>query len=191
MGCINGKQLLNEEDLNYIARNTAMDKGAVEVRNVITMTESEESHIFYHPETISKLPQETSWRSNITEVISRHDEGVLPRHRHRETREAHLQNVWHQQGEILQWLSVCLINIISGRAHRFPRVHDSTLHNVQRNSTGKSQTDIQSLWHQQWRVHQSEGVAKDSEGFISSYKWRKCRCSKPRAVGTVRLIHIH
>ena len=46
MGCINGKQLLNEEDLNYIARNTAMDKGAVEVRNVITMTESEESHIF-------------------------------------------------------------------------------------------------------------------------------------------------
>ena len=32
MGCINGKQLLNEEDLNYIARNTAMDKDAVEVR---------------------------------------------------------------------------------------------------------------------------------------------------------------
>jgi len=31
MGCINGKQLLNEEDLNYIARNTAMDKVAVEV----------------------------------------------------------------------------------------------------------------------------------------------------------------
>ena len=31
MGCINGKQLLNEEDLNYIARNTAMDKHAVEV----------------------------------------------------------------------------------------------------------------------------------------------------------------
>ena len=31
MGCINGKQLLNEEDLNYIARNTAMDKDAVEV----------------------------------------------------------------------------------------------------------------------------------------------------------------
>lgn len=30
MGCINGKQLLNEEDLNYIARNTAMDKAAVE-----------------------------------------------------------------------------------------------------------------------------------------------------------------
>jgi len=30
MGCINGKQLLNEEDLNYIARNTAMDKDAVE-----------------------------------------------------------------------------------------------------------------------------------------------------------------
>ena len=31
MGCINGKQLLNEEDLNYIARNTAMEKHAVEV----------------------------------------------------------------------------------------------------------------------------------------------------------------
>ena len=31
MGCINGKQLLNEEDLSYIARNTAMDKDAVEV----------------------------------------------------------------------------------------------------------------------------------------------------------------
>merc|ERR1711953_503069 len=30
MGCINGKQLLNEEDLNYIARNTAMEKDAVE-----------------------------------------------------------------------------------------------------------------------------------------------------------------
>jgi len=30
MGCINGKQLLNEEDLSYIARNTAMDKDAVE-----------------------------------------------------------------------------------------------------------------------------------------------------------------
>ena len=33
MGCINGKSLLNEEDLNYIARNTAMDKNAVEVKN--------------------------------------------------------------------------------------------------------------------------------------------------------------
>ena len=32
MGCINGKSLLREEDLNYIARNTAMDKEAVEVR---------------------------------------------------------------------------------------------------------------------------------------------------------------
>ena len=31
MGCINGKSLLREEDLNYIARNTAMDKEAVEV----------------------------------------------------------------------------------------------------------------------------------------------------------------
>ena len=31
MGCINGKSLLREEDLNYIARNTAMDKVAVEV----------------------------------------------------------------------------------------------------------------------------------------------------------------
>lgn len=31
MGCINGKQLLNEEDLDYIARNTAMEKDAVEV----------------------------------------------------------------------------------------------------------------------------------------------------------------
>merc|ERR1712066_159406 len=30
MGCINGKQLLNEEDLSYIARNTAMDKDSVE-----------------------------------------------------------------------------------------------------------------------------------------------------------------
>ena len=36
MGCINGKQLLNEEDLNYIARNTAMDKAAVEVRTNLT-----------------------------------------------------------------------------------------------------------------------------------------------------------
>ena len=35
MGCINGKQLLNEEDLNYIARNTAMDKDAVEVRTFL------------------------------------------------------------------------------------------------------------------------------------------------------------
>ena len=32
MGCIHSKQLLNEEDLDYIARNTAMDKAAVEVR---------------------------------------------------------------------------------------------------------------------------------------------------------------
>ena len=31
MGCINGKQLLKEEDLSYIARNTAMDKDSVEV----------------------------------------------------------------------------------------------------------------------------------------------------------------
>ena len=31
MGCINGKQLLNEEALDYIARNTAMEKDAVEV----------------------------------------------------------------------------------------------------------------------------------------------------------------
>jgi len=30
MGCIHSKQLLNEEDLDYIARNTAMDKAAVE-----------------------------------------------------------------------------------------------------------------------------------------------------------------
>ena len=45
MGCINGKQLLNEEDLNYIARNTAMDKTAVEVRSVNTTTDTG-SHIF-------------------------------------------------------------------------------------------------------------------------------------------------
>ena len=31
MGCINGKSPLTEEDMNYIARNTAMDKDAVEV----------------------------------------------------------------------------------------------------------------------------------------------------------------
>ena len=74
MGCINGKQLLNEEDLNYIARNTAMDKAAVEVRSV-NVTESGQQ--LFHSETISKLPQETSRRSNIPQVISRHDEGVL------------------------------------------------------------------------------------------------------------------
>ena len=39
MGCINGKQLLNEEDLNYIARNTAMDKAAVEVRSANSTTQ--------------------------------------------------------------------------------------------------------------------------------------------------------
>ena len=38
MGCINGKQLLNEEDLNYIARNTAMDKDAVEVGTFLGFT---------------------------------------------------------------------------------------------------------------------------------------------------------
>ena len=31
MGCINGKSPLTEEDMNYIARNTAMEKDAVEV----------------------------------------------------------------------------------------------------------------------------------------------------------------
>ena len=37
MGCIHSKQqLLNEEDLNYIARNTAMDKAAVEVNDMRT-----------------------------------------------------------------------------------------------------------------------------------------------------------
>ena len=91
MGCINGKQLLNEEDLNYIARNTAMDKAAVEVRRVSIRTDTWQ-HLC-HSETISKLPQETSRRSNIPQVISRHDEGVLPGHRHRETREAHIQDV--------------------------------------------------------------------------------------------------
>ena len=74
MGCINGKQLLNEEDLNYIARNTAMDKAAVEVRSVYVTDSGQQS---FHSETISKLPQETSRRSNIPQVISRHDEGVL------------------------------------------------------------------------------------------------------------------
>ena len=100
MGCINGKQLLNEEDLNYIARNTAMDKAAVEVRRVnITIHTGQYS---CHSETISKLPEETSRRSNIPQVISRHDEGVLPWHRHREARETHFQDVRHQQGKISQ-----------------------------------------------------------------------------------------
>ena len=40
MGCIHSKQLLNEEDLDYIARNTAMDKAAVEVRIQWTLTRS-------------------------------------------------------------------------------------------------------------------------------------------------------
>ena len=31
MGCINGRTLLTDEDMNYIARNTAMDRQAVEV----------------------------------------------------------------------------------------------------------------------------------------------------------------
>ena len=74
MGCINGKQLLNEEDLNYIARNTAMDKAAVEVRSLNVKESGQQS---FHSETISKLPQETSRRSNIPQVISRHDERVL------------------------------------------------------------------------------------------------------------------
>ncbi len=91
MGCINGKQLLNEEDLNYIARNTAMDKAAVEVRRVNVTIHT--SQLSCHSETISKLPEETSRRSNIPQVISRHDEGVLPRGGHRKTRETHLQNV--------------------------------------------------------------------------------------------------
>lgn len=38
MGCIHSKQqLLNEEDLDYIARNTAMDKAAVEVNEDLYM----------------------------------------------------------------------------------------------------------------------------------------------------------
>jgi hypothetical protein len=32
MGCINGKSILSEEDIEFIARNTAMDQSAVEVR---------------------------------------------------------------------------------------------------------------------------------------------------------------
>jgi hypothetical protein len=31
MGCINGKSILTEEDIEFIARNTAMDQNAVEV----------------------------------------------------------------------------------------------------------------------------------------------------------------
>ena len=45
----------------------------------------------------------------------------------------------------LRLFSCCVINISLGRAHRFPGVHDSTLHNVQRHSPGKPQADIQSL----------------------------------------------
>ena len=47
MGCINGKQLLNEEDLNYIARNTAMDKDAVEVGIFLFLLQSHVSCINY------------------------------------------------------------------------------------------------------------------------------------------------
>jgi hypothetical protein len=31
MGCINGKSILTEEDIEFIAKNTAMDQSAVEV----------------------------------------------------------------------------------------------------------------------------------------------------------------
>jgi hypothetical protein len=32
MGCINGKSILTEEDIEFIAKNTAMDQSAVEVK---------------------------------------------------------------------------------------------------------------------------------------------------------------
>ena len=31
MGCINGKSVLTEEDIDFIAKNTAMDRSKVEV----------------------------------------------------------------------------------------------------------------------------------------------------------------
>jgi hypothetical protein len=34
MGCINGKSPLTDEDMSYIARNTAMERDAVEVRRL-------------------------------------------------------------------------------------------------------------------------------------------------------------
>ena len=35
MGCINGKSVLTEEDIDFIAKNTAMDRSKVEVRQGI------------------------------------------------------------------------------------------------------------------------------------------------------------
>ena len=59
MGCINGKQLLNEEDLNYIARNTAMDKDAVEVVISRGLVHYELRRLSF-TETISELLKKTS-----------------------------------------------------------------------------------------------------------------------------------
>ena len=50
-------------------------------------------------ESVPELLEASPWRSDLAQVFPQHDEGVLPRGRHREAREAHLQDVRHQQGE--------------------------------------------------------------------------------------------
>lgn len=97
MGCVQGKSILTEEDINFIAKNTAMDKTQVEVKTIA---------IFYNhkltqnliAESVPDFSEKASRRSNFAQIIPHNDGGLLPGSRHREAWETHFQDVRLEQG---------------------------------------------------------------------------------------------
>ena len=83
MGCVHGTKILTEEDIDFIAKNTAMDKTQVEVGSFF----KKEINLIvpFFSESVPKFSEKASGWKNLTKVFSHYDERMLPRGGHRKT----------------------------------------------------------------------------------------------------------
>ena len=81
--CVQGTKILTEEDIDFIAKNTAMDKTQVEVKQL--EIESVPKHELLFAEPVPEFPKEAPRWKNLQKVFPYNDEGMLSRCLHRET----------------------------------------------------------------------------------------------------------
>jgi hypothetical protein len=92
-GCLQPVEasFLTDDDMDYIATNTAMSKKKVEVG-----TEDDSvftSFITFNSESLQRIPKAAPRWKNFSQIFSQTDEGVLPWGGHGEIRKAYFQDV--------------------------------------------------------------------------------------------------
>ena len=151
MGCIHGKSLLSEEDIAYIARNTAMSRSSVEVikcwrklnlsisRFNFVFQSQYKSFLTKHPD--GKISRK-SFHTMMEECYPGMDSEKLERHIFR-MYDANNVGRWK-----FSWNWELIVNDISGRPHRLQRIYDCPLYHVKWKSRRELEANFQSLWYQ-------------------------------------------